>query len=68
MSIIYCDKHDLKWDSDFKSECPACENMEWPECGACSGKGFIQHLPEPGFSEPCNTCGGKGYIEDREKP
>ena len=26
MSIIYCDKHSLKWDSDFKSECPACEN------------------------------------------
>ena len=26
MSIIYCEKHDLKWDSDFKPECPACEN------------------------------------------
>ena len=26
MSIIYCEKHDLRWDSDFKSECPACES------------------------------------------
>ena len=26
MSIIYCERHDLKWDSDFKDECPACEN------------------------------------------
>ncbi len=26
MSIIYCERHDLKWDSDRKDECPACEN------------------------------------------
>ena len=26
MSIIYCEQHDLKWDSDRKDECPACEN------------------------------------------
>lgn len=25
MSMIYCDKHDLKWDSDHKSECPQCD-------------------------------------------
>lgn len=26
MSIIYCEKHDRKWDSDSLSECPLCEN------------------------------------------
>ena len=26
MSIIYCEKHDRKWDSDFKEDCPMCEN------------------------------------------
>ena len=26
MSIIYCERHDLRWDSDLKDECPACEN------------------------------------------
>lgn len=26
MSIMYCEKHDTKWDSDFLSECPVCEN------------------------------------------
>jgi hypothetical protein len=30
MSIIYCEKHDLHWDSDFLEECPQCEN-EHPE-------------------------------------
>ena len=39
MSIIYCEKHGIKWDSDFKSECPACENEYWPECPVCDGHG-----------------------------
>jgi len=26
MSIIYCEKHDRRWDSDWLSECPLCEN------------------------------------------
>ena len=26
MSIIYCEKHDLKWDSDHFKMCPVCEN------------------------------------------
>lgn len=26
MSIIYCERHDLRWDSDFKGECPMCES------------------------------------------
>ena len=25
MSIIYCDKHDRKWDSDKLDICPVCE-------------------------------------------
>ena len=26
MSIIYCGKHDRRWDSDELEECPLCEN------------------------------------------
>ena len=30
MSIIYCERHDLRWDSDYKERCPGCEvdNMD----------------------------------------
>jgi len=28
MSIIFCEKHDRKWDSDYLEECPLCENEE----------------------------------------
>jgi hypothetical protein len=28
MSIIYCEKHDLKWDSDRREDCPSCEESE----------------------------------------
>lgn len=31
MSIIYCERHDLRWDSDYKSECPMCEAEPTPE-------------------------------------
>ncbi len=35
MSIIYCEKHDRKWDSDFLESCPRCEELspfdEWWE-------------------------------------
>ena len=34
MSIIYCDKHDLRWDSDFKSECPHCESKGYLQTNA----------------------------------
>ncbi len=30
MSIIYCEKHDRRWDSDFKEDCPMCENEPNP--------------------------------------
>ena len=30
MSIIYCEKHDLKWDSDNQDECPMCA-CDFPE-------------------------------------
>ena len=26
MSIMYCEKHDRKWDSDRLGFCPLCEN------------------------------------------
>ena len=25
MSIIYCEKHDRRWDSDYLEDCPICE-------------------------------------------
>lgn len=31
MSIIYCDKHNHQWDSDFMSECPFCEGENLPD-------------------------------------
>jgi len=55
MSIIYCDKHDLKWDSDFKSECPACENEE-----KTHREGAIEHgasVTEARTYRECPLCG-----------
>ena len=26
MSIMYCEKHDTRWDSDKLEDCPLCEN------------------------------------------
>lgn len=30
MSMIYCERHDIRWDSDKKERCPQCEvdNMD----------------------------------------
>ena len=30
MSIMYCEKHDRRWDSDWLEECPLCENEHAP--------------------------------------
>lgn len=62
MSIIYCEKHSRRWDSDYLEHCPSCED-EYPECLACI-KGWIRHLNEPGFEEPCPWCDGKGFITE----
>ena len=40
MSIIHCEKHDRKWDSDRLDECPLCENEPTTE-GAASGAGHM---------------------------
>lgn len=37
MSIIYCDKHDKHFDSDFEEDCPKCEE----ECEHCGGEGEV---------------------------
>ena len=69
MSIIYCDEHCLKWDSDLKSECPFCSE-EWLECSACNGNGIIRYCLDGDLSrrrtEYCPACNGKGYIEDAQ--
>lgn len=67
MSIIYCERHDLRWDSDYKTECPRCED-ELQECPDCHGTGkvpFIQDNPaemDYGFAieATCGRCGGEG--------
>ena len=41
MSIIYCEKHSLHWDSDFKEECDLCQLNE-------------SHIQE---QEKCSVCG-----------
>lgn len=33
MSIMYCEKHDRRWDSDNLDECPDCEHE--PNCPLC---------------------------------
>jgi hypothetical protein len=38
MSIIYCEKHDQRWDSDKLEECPSCESSVqpyWMRCKTC---------------------------------
>ena len=35
MSIIYCNKHDLSWDSDKKDECPECETDDGERAREC---------------------------------
>ena len=37
MSIIYCEKHARRWDSDFREDCPICENEEKPIEPLCTG-------------------------------
>ena len=41
MSIIYCEKHDRRWDSDKLEECPLCEN-EHPSSSDAQEKLYTQ--------------------------
>lgn len=43
MSIMYCEKHDRRWDSDFLEECPICEN----EYAGTIGAYTMKHTPLP---------------------
>ena len=52
MSIIYCEKHDRRWDSDRLEMCPVCENEpEKPD--------LLPKFYTP--SQKCSQCGE--YIE-----
>jgi hypothetical protein len=57
MSIIYCEKHDRRWDSDKWEECPSCESSN------CEG--FA-----PGANpDRCEHCGARAEQHARgEKP
>lgn len=45
MSIMYCEKHDRQWDSDYLSECPCCENEPCNEefCHIAEARGEQHH-------------------------
>jgi hypothetical protein len=58
MSIIYCEKHDRRWDSDFLMECPGCE-CETVPCTRCNGTGAID-APFSGSDPSCPECDGEG--------
>lgn len=52
---MYCEKHDIRWDSDTKEQCPSCE-QEQPVCELCG-----EPMPEGeemfkyhGYSGPCS--------------
>ncbi len=60
MSIIYCEKHDLRWDSDMQEECPRCEDS------MCGGQDHICLVAEARGEQ--NRCQGKCAYEDSPKP
>ena len=45
MSIIYCEKHNRRWDSDNLQECPDCENEVC--CADCG----LRYGDEHGFPD-----------------
>lgn len=46
MSIMYCEKHDRRWDSDKLDECPECENEPQVEKPfACFGEALTMRCP-----------------------
>ena len=55
MSIMYCPLHDLRWDSDKKEECPACENEE-PKHEPTDYCGFDRNSSLSNDTYVCN-CG-----------
>lgn len=71
MSIIYCERHDRRWDSDKLEECPSCESSHVP-CMKCAGLGLVRrsfllplHAAEPAPSQmvsECRDCKGTGYL------
>ena len=56
MSIIYCEKHDRRWDSDTETECPICEHEP------CGGMDNICAVAEARGEH--NRCQGKCAYED----
>ena len=48
MSIIYCEKHDRRWDSDKLEDCPVCESTPdvYKDNGYDSRDHYLQCLVE----------------------
>lgn len=67
MSILYCERHDRRWDSDLREACPRCEDgpekiLEAPihheREPHCCGCWIIWRTDESLYAE-CNECGEK---------
>ena len=62
MSIIYCEAHDRRWDSDRLEVCPLCENCE-TVCPKCQSSDIGKRHAHPTFALPecdfweCVQCG-----------
>ena len=54
MSIIYCEKHDIRWDSDFKEQCPQCESDPYISNGYEDRADYLKCLSED-YGAPLST-------------
>ena len=67
MSIMYCEKHDRKWDSDKLDECPLCENSEIEPSAMAADKGWkYETAPMQGFGDdlaPAPSATHAGLVE-----
>ena len=59
MSIIYCDKHDIKYDSDRKDMCPQCDGEVQTEETMSTESETPETYPMPEHGWTCFHCGEK---------
>ena len=66
MSVIYCEKHDRRWDSDYQENCPLCEPSqnqirEMKKCFKTSNQKLQQD-----FTDSINKFGA-GLNQDQQE-
>ena len=60
MSIILCEKHYRRWDSDFLEECPECGNE--PVCGGPDNFCLVAEAR----GEHCRCLGACAYGKEKK--